>query len=239
MIRSALVLCILSSSVATAAAQSKRRIVAVLDVHVEGVPKEIAEKFQTDLEHQLDSNAYWLAPMARVHQLMEASTKWTEGCVVGGCLAEVKTQTGAELVVLAALTGSGTSFGYVVTLVRTDSGEVVAQETERCDVCTVKEALTGATLAAVRLVTAAPEQLPNERAERAAEVQKISDQAVATGRTMQRQFRRAGLATTLVGLAIGIAGMALYVTQDHADWALGVTTGGVGVAGAGVVMLTF
>ena len=50
--------------------------------------------------------------------MMANSTKWTEGCVVGACLREVETQTGADLVLLAALTGAGTSFGYVVTLVR-------------------------------------------------------------------------------------------------------------------------
>ena len=67
-----------------------------------------------------------------------ARPKWTEGCVVGACLSEVRAQTGAELVLLAALTGSGTSFGYVVTLVRTDTGRVLAQESDRCDVCTVR-----------------------------------------------------------------------------------------------------
>ena len=63
-----------------------------------------------------------------MHEMMANSTKWTEGCVVGSCLHEVKTQTGAELVLLAALTGSGTSFGYVVTLVRTDTGRMLAQD---------------------------------------------------------------------------------------------------------------
>ena len=37
------------------------------------------------------ASTYWLAPRSRMHEMMANSTKWTEGCVVGSCLAEVKT----------------------------------------------------------------------------------------------------------------------------------------------------
>src|SRR5262249_1744753 len=130
----------------------KRRIVGILDVRVDGVPVEIQRQFQSDLEKHLDSRAYWLAPQERIREMMSNSTKWTEGCVVGSCLSELKTQTGAELVLLAAITGSGTSFGYVVTLVRTDTGRMLAQDASRCEVCTVKEVLASATLAAAKLL---------------------------------------------------------------------------------------
>ena len=48
----------------------KRRIVAILDVRVTGVPDQIAAQFQIDLEKQLDSNEYWIAPRARVTELI-------------------------------------------------------------------------------------------------------------------------------------------------------------------------
>ena len=53
------------------------------------------------------------------------------------------------------LTGSGTSFGYAVTVVRTDNGRVLAQESSRCDVCMVKEAMTEATLTVTPTIASA------------------------------------------------------------------------------------
>src|SRR5690349_7146258 len=72
----------------------KRRIIGILDVTVDGVPPDVAAKFQSKLEEQLDSREYWLAPQARMHELLSNSTKWSEGCIVGPCLMEVKVQTG-------------------------------------------------------------------------------------------------------------------------------------------------
>jgi len=161
---------------------ANQRIVGVLDVRVEGVPPEIAAQFQQQLEAQVDTKHFWLAPRSRMHEMMTNSTKWTEGCVIGKCLSEVKRQTNADLVLLAALTGAGTSFGYVVTLVRTDTGLVLAQESERCDVCTVSEALANATLATVKILDAVPDQLPDEHAMQAAKlaaVQTTADKELA------------------------------------------------------------
>ena len=67
---------------------------------------------------------------------------------------------------LAALTGSGTSFGWVVTLVAHRHRHACSRRrSERCDVCTVSEALSAATLATVNLLSTIPETLPDERAD--------------------------------------------------------------------------
>lgn len=221
------------------AGSDKRRIIGVLEVKVEGVPKDIAAQFQTDLEKQLDSNAYWLAPKARLHEMMANSTKWTEGCVVGACLHEVKTQTGADLVLLAALTGSGTSFGYIITLVRTDTGSVLSQEANRCDVCTVNEALTAATLAAVRLVTAAPALLPDEEAKRNAELTDVKTKLAAEAEHSKRRSKKMGTLLTVAGVVVAGAGAALYFLNDHSDYGLATAAIGGGMAFGGVVTLTF
>ena len=114
----------------------KRRIIGILDVRIDGAPPEVGAQFQKDLEAQVENikAAYFLAPKMRMHDLMAQSTKWSEGCVVGACLKYVKDQTNADIVLLAALTGSGTSVGWVVPLVRSDTGNVLAQKSERCDV---------------------------------------------------------------------------------------------------------
>ncbi len=217
----------------------KRRIVGILDVRVEGVPKEIERQFQSDLENQLDSREYWLAPQQRIREMMANSTRWTEGCVVGDCLREVKVQTGADLVLLASITGAGTSFGYIVTLMRTDTGRMLAQDTSRCEVCTVNEVLASATLAAVKLLNAVPDRLPDEAAEHSAALdvatRKFHDEAVAE----KRHNRRLGIGLTLTGLIAAGAGITLYLAMDRPTYALGIAGAGAGGALGGVVVLTF
>jgi hypothetical protein len=217
----------------------RRRIIGILDVRVEGVPEEIERQFQSDLEKRLDSRAYWLAPQQRMRELMANSTKWTEGCVVGNCLTEVKAQTGADVVLLASITGSGTSFGYVVTLMRTDTGRMLSQDASRCDVCTVNEALTSATLAAVKLLTAVPDTLPDEAGETSAALDLATAEIRAEHDATKRGHKKLGIVLTVAGLVVAGAGMAMYFALDKPAAALGGTGLGAGLTLGGVVALTF
>jgi hypothetical protein len=212
-----------------------RRVVGILDVRVEGVADEVKEAFQRGLEQQLDTRRYWLASRARLRQRMLQSTRWTEGCFVGACLTELRAQTSAELVLLAALTGAGTSFGYVVTLVRTDTGQVLQQISDRCDVCTLTEAMSGATQAAVQLVAAAPDELPDAAGAQAAAIDQVRRAADGRG----RHTRRVGIALTAIGLAAALGGIALYVAHDHPSYAALTAVGGGGLAAGGLIVLTF
>jgi hypothetical protein len=216
----------------------QRRIIGILDIRVDGVPDDVKESFQRGLEEKFDAKRYWLTNRARMKQMMMGSTKWTEGCLVGQCLAEVRTQTGADLVLLAALTGSGTSFGYVVTLVRTDTGRVLRQNSERCDVCTVNEAMSRAMRATVDLLDKVPDKLPDEAAEQTATVDlavgKVERQLVAR----DRRNTRLGIALAVIGLAAAIGGGALYV-QDERTYAAMIMAGGGAALASGVVVLTF
>ena len=217
----------------------KRRIVGILDVRVEGVPKEIRKQFQVELEKQLDSREYWLAPQARIKEMMANSTRWTEGCVVGLCLNEVKAQTGAELVLLASITGSGTSFGFVVTLMRTDTGRMLAQESSRCEVCTVNEALASATLAAVKLLTAVPDKLPDEAGEASTQFELATGKLRTEQTATLKHYRTMGIALTLTGVIAAGAGATMYLAMDRPAYALGIAGTGAGLALGGVVALTF
>ncbi|HUS30166.1 MAG TPA: hypothetical protein VMZ53_16780 [Kofleriaceae bacterium] len=234
--RAVLLLLVLAGGIAEA---DPRRVIGILEVRVDGVPRDIAAQFQKNLEAQLDSREYWLAPSARMHELLSNSTKWSEGCVVGPCLMEVKVQTGAEVVLLAAIHGDGTSFGYVVTLVRTDTGEYLAQEAERCDVCTVSEALTSATLAAVKLVTALPEKLPDEAAEHRAQMDRVTKTAAHDKTGMQQHRKTLGTVLALSGIAVAAGGAALYFTQDHSSYGLATAGVGCGALVGGLVTMTF
>lgn len=217
----------------------KRRIIGILDVRIDGAPPEVGAQFQRDLEAQVDIKHYFLAPRIRMHDIMANSTKWTEGCVVGACLKDVKSQTNADVVLLAALNGSGTSFGWVVTLVRTDTGNVLGQKTERCDVCTVSEALSAATLATVDLLSTIPDVLPDEHPKVVIPPSPTAP-LDAKVRGLEDHYHTTGLSFTIAGLVVAAAGTALYLAQTpHPTYGLATAAGGLGLAVGGVVVLTF
>lgn len=223
----------------SAAAETKR-MVGILDVRVVGVSEDLKAKFEQQLEQQIDTNQYWLANRAAMRERLKFSTRWTEGCFVGDCLAEVRTQTQAQLVLLAALEGSGTSFGYVVTLLRTDTGRVLAQKSERCDVCTVNEAMTEATLATIQLLNDVPAQLPEDNpAREAAELRGKVELASRRATTATRHQSRVGKVLTFTGLLVAAGGAAAYFGLDKPAWAAGVTGAGGGMAAGGVILLAF
>ena len=218
----------------------RRRMVSLLDVRIEGLPEDVKDSFRHQLEEQIDTKRYRLADREVMRQTLLRSTKWTDGCLVGRCLGAIRTLSGAELVLLVALSGSGTSFGYVVTLIRTDTGHVLDQESDRCDVCRVNEVIRGATLAAVDLLNKAPDLLPDEAAEQSARV----DRAVGPlqGEIAERDHHttRIGIALLAIGLVGAITGSALYLVDDsRPSYALATATGGLAIAASGVVVLTF
>lgn len=216
-----------------------RRLVGVLEVRVDGVPDEVKERFQRGLEDQLDTNHYRVMNRATIKARMMRSTKWTEGCIVGGCLAEVRAQTGAELVLFAALTGSGTSFGYVVTLVRTDTGRVLQQESDRCDVCTVNEAITQATLATAGLLNNVPDQLPDDAAAQTASLALAVSRAERDAAAPAHHARRVATVVTALGVAVAVGGLAAYLLDDHATYGAAMAAGGGAMAASGLIVLTF
>lgn len=218
---------------------ANKKMVGILDVRVDGVSDDLKAKFEQQLEQQLDTNQYWLANRASMRERMKFSTKWTEGCLIGDCLAEVRTQTSASLVLLAALNGSGTTFGYVVTLVRTDTGRVLAQKADRCDVCTINEAMTQATLATIELLNEIPPQLPDEAAASAAALKSVRADNERDLTKQRHGFRKTGKVLTVTGLIVAAGGVAAYALMDKPAWGLGVAGAGAGILGGGVVVLAF
>jgi hypothetical protein len=216
-----------------------RRIVGILDVRVEGVPDAVKESFQKELEDQFDTKHYWLASRSYMKERMLRSTKWTEGCLAGACLTEVRAQTGAELVLLAALTGSGTSFGYVVTLVRTDTGRVLQQNSERCDVCTVREAMAKATLATIDLLNNVPDKLPDEAAEHGATINTAVGKVQKELAAHDQHTTRIGVVVTAIGVAAAAVGAVLYSLDKSSSYAVPTAIGGGAMAAGGVIVLAF
>jgi hypothetical protein len=222
-----------------AAAPAKKRTVGILDVRVDGVPDEAKAQFEKGLEEQLDTTTYWLSNRAQMRERLKFSTKWTEGCLVGACLVEVKTQTQAELVLLVALSGSGTSYGYIITVARTDSGKVVAQDSQRCDVCTPREVMRDATLATINLLNNVPDTLPDEAAEHKTALDKAVAAVDLRLAADQARLKKRGVVVTILGVATAAAGVAVYFLGDKPDYSWAIAGAGGGLAVGGVAMLTF
>jgi hypothetical protein len=219
--------------------KAKKRTVGILDVRVDGVPDEAKAQFEKGLEEQFDTTAFWLSNRGQMRERLKFSTKWTEGCLVGPCLKEVKTQAQAELVLLVALSGSGTSYGYIITVARTDTGEIVAQDSQRCDVCTPREVMRDATLATINLLNNVPETLPDATAENKAALDKaVGAVDLHLARDRSRMKKR-GIIVTVLGVATAAAGVAVYFLADKPDYSWAIAGAGGGLTAGGVAMLTF
>lgn len=236
--RATLVFAALLIASAHAHADEGKRTVGILDVRVEGVAPEAKDKFGAALEQQLATSHYTLLTQPKMHEAMASSAKFTEGCIVGTCLMEIRAQTHAELVLLVAFNGSGTTYGYVVTLVRTDTGRVLSQHTDRCDICTVTEAMGKATKATLELLDAVPAQLPDETAE-----QKLSlTAAIAPYQrdvlVARRHPKKLGTGLAIAGGVITVAGIVALVVSSSKP-AVAITAGGAGLLIGGITVLSF
>lgn len=221
------------------AASEAKRTVGILDVRVEGVAPDAKVQFGAALEQQLETSHYRLLTQPKMHEAMASSAKFTEGCIVGACLMDIRAQTQAELVLLVAFNGSGTTYGYVVTLVRTDTGRVLSQRADRCDVCTLSEATGKATKATLELLDAVPPQLPDENAAQrlaltAALVPYQRDLVAA-----RRHPKKLGTGLTIVGGVIAAVGVAALISNSTSKPAVALAAGGAGLLVGGVTILAF
>ncbi len=231
-------LAVLVALAGAAHADDSKRTVGILDVRVEGVAPEAKAQFGVMLEQQLATSPYTLLTQPKMHEAMASSAKFTEGCIVGSCLMDIRAQTHAELVLLVAFNGSGTTYGYVVTLVRTDTGRVLSQHADRCDVCTVTEAMGKATKATVELLDATPAQLPDETAAQRAELAAVvvpykRDLAIA-----RHHPKKLGTGLTIAGGVITVAGVAALIVSTSKP-AVAIAAGGAGLLVGGITVLSF
>lgn len=217
----------------TPAPPAHRKIVGILDVRFDGVSSTAGEKFESGIEEGLGSTEYWVATRKRMREIL-AGSSWSEGCSFGPCLDEVKRQTGADLIVDAYFSGTGSSYRFVVTLVDTNTGNVTAQVADHCDMCTLTEALDSAALATIGLVHGADGTVTP--------TVKTTAVTVPTPPTAGRGKSLRRTALLLVCAAVIAGGTAAYLVHtgdDKLGYAAGGAAGGLGVAGIAVLGISF
>jgi hypothetical protein len=208
-------------------APADKKIVGILEVRVDGVSPTVAERFEAAIEEGLASAELWIATRTRLREMLAGST-WSEGCLFGPCLAEVRRQTEVDRVVIAYFQGRGSSYRFVVSLVDTATGRIRAQAAERCEVCTLSEALDGAVLATIGLVhEATPGDGAGDVAPRPRRVKKATSD--------RTQARRAALLLVGVGALAGGAGL-YFASRDRDAVGYAALGGSGGLMAAGAVM---
>lgn len=150
--RIAIVAALLTCVLAAPARADDEELVGLLDVRVEGVSDTAAEVFAKQIEESLGIAGLQVASRARLRGYL-AGTPWNAACLMGDCLKDLKTHAGVGKVIEAALVSIGPSYHYTITLLDTDTGQIIRQTSRKCDVCTTDEAFSDAALEVVALVT--------------------------------------------------------------------------------------
>jgi hypothetical protein len=100
----------------------------------DSVPREARERLLGQLRQGLAEAGLELLDPVAVRAKLNAST-FPAGCVVGPCLRTAGTTLAVKYVLFGSVAGVESSFDVTLTMLETAEGALVAQSTERCDVC--------------------------------------------------------------------------------------------------------
>src|SRR5690606_32646452 len=128
-----------------------RDAIGVLEVATYGVSETAGDKFEESVEETLADVGFRVVRSKVVKEKLMTGD-YVPGCTFGPCMREVNRLTGLRRVLVARIQGAGQSYSVVVSLVETETGQLVSQVAQSCPVCTVEEAISTATLAVVELI---------------------------------------------------------------------------------------
>ena len=208
-----------------------RDAIGVLEVRTYGVSEAAGEKFEQSVEETLADVGFRVVRSGAVQEKLREGD-YVPGCTFGPCMREVNRLTGLRRVLVARVQGVGQSYSVVVSLVETESGQLVSQVAQSCPVCTVEEAISTATLAVVELITAREAATGPAPANGAAGGGPSDPDRAAAG----RRVRRAGWILLGVGVAAGAVGGTLLATGER-DAGLPLVAGGGAFALSGITSL--
>ncbi len=221
-----------------------QEIIGVLHLEVDGVSSAAADKFEQSIEEGLVGGGFSVAPRKRLHALLGPSS-YAPGCRVGPCLKEVYRNTKVRLVLVGAITGLGPSYRFVVTLLNTETGRVTSQVSDECNVCTLQEAITSATLAVMALVNGVggatvPDPLvgPLGSGKHPDLLRALTRQRERTTYA-KRTIRRTGLFFLSAGVLA--AGAGLFLVNRHSDkngYASFAAAGTLGLSGVTLFLIS-
>lgn len=222
-------------------------VVGILHVEVVGVSDTASGLLERSLEDGLGNAGYNVASREEMAGVL-ARTTYPDGCLFGPCMRTIYEQTGIRLVLVARITGYGRSYSYVITLIDTRTGVPTSQAVERCDVCTLDEAVASASMAVIGLVAGVgsatvvdPEAGPTGE-EGVTDIKALRaeiDGLTARGVERKQRLRRHGLWMT--GLALVSAGVGSYFVlsdDDEVGYPLAAAGAAFGIAGGTLLYIS-
>lgn len=229
---------------ATARAQvapaDSREQIGVLEVATSGLSEAAGDKFEQGVEETLADSGLRVVRSNTVKKSL-LGTSYMSGCTFGPCLKEVFTRTGLRRVLVARIQGAGQSYSFIISLVDTESGQLISQVATPCPACTVDEAIKTATEAVGELLNRGEEVAPPAMsAMQPVAPSPSADTARIDARDQrrQRQLRRAGWIFIAAGVVAGGLGGGL-IAADETDAGVASAALGGGFAVAGITALVW
>ena len=211
-------------------------LVGLLSVSTEGVSQEAKDGFISSVENSLNLAGFRVVPNTTLHEVL-ADSDYVDGCTFGPCLKAVYARTRVRLVVIARISGVGSAYSFVVSLLDTRTGRVRSQNAENCPVCTVDEALLQASNVVVSAVTGTGGAKVGDNPRQRGTVAPL--EPGNKGAANRRTAGRVGLALLGLGVAAGAAGGYLLSTEERDDAAYAGLAGGAAFAVSGLTIILF
>lgn len=211
--------------------------VGILEWVTAGVPKAASDRFEEALEDGLEGANFEVRKRESMEASLKAST-YVEGCNFGPCMRKVHEATGVGLAVVARVQGVGSSYTFIVSLVDSKTGHLVAQVSRGCAACSIDDAVLTASLMGPDLLLervgeaeGSKRKAGIERSRSDEEVRGVADSRRQSLRTTSYLFLGASLAAGALG------GYFLY--DDDNDKGLPLVAGAGASFLGGVTMLLF
>lgn len=228
---------------AAATEDAEGQIVGILHLEFSGISETAAAAFEDSIEGMLIDGGYRVAPRKRMEEMLGPSS-YAAGCRFGPCLREVHRNTEVRLVLVGQISAVGPAYTLVLTLLDTRLGRPTSQVVETCEVCTIEEAITSATLAVVGLTvgTAGAMVDPNLGPTSTGKLPDFKKELAARDALLTSRRRRLGQAALFFAGAAALAGGAgaYFAATDRRNSGLPLVgaAGGFAVASGTLLVLS-
>ena len=145
MIRAPLILSLLLAPICARADK-----VAILEIRFSSVPPALKNQIRQRVHESFAAGGFQVTGERQTARRLRGAAV-PPGCSAGPCLNRIGEVLGADRVVVGGVSSQGTSYDITMTMLETGGGTVLAQVSQRCDVCNFKEVEEAAATAAEQL----------------------------------------------------------------------------------------
>jgi hypothetical protein len=138
MTRTRPLLCFLLFSIGVPSAVARAEGVALVEFRTTDLPPALIEQVRKRMVEVMRAEGYKVVPEEVVAKKMREISV-IPGCTVGPCLARLGRALHTERALLGGVASQGSNYDLTLTLLETGGGTVLAQVSNRCEVCNFKE----------------------------------------------------------------------------------------------------